>query len=136
MPAATPKRDYRYAVGRRKTAVARVRYYQRSKEPGVTVNGKPHTEYFPTDELRDIVVAPLKAVGLEKATISAKVAGGGKRGQAESVRLGIARILLLLDEGHRATLKPLGYLTRDPRAKERKKFGLKRARRSPQWSKR
>lgn len=125
-----------YALGRRKTSIARVRLVKNGKGM-ITVNGKPFDRYFGTFELRDIVTSPLKIVGQETAVdVSASVEGGGVRGQAESVRLGLSRALVTLNPAYRKTLKKLGYLMRDPRAKERKKFGLKKARRAPQWSKR
>lgn len=136
--AKTSGERYLYAVGRRKTAVAQVFLYaeNKSKEDSV-VNKKSIKEYFPLSTLQNTLYAPLKAVGLdEKARVSVLVRGGGKHGQAEASRLGIARALVKLDEGFRKTLKGLGYLTRDPREVERKKPGLKKARRAPQWRKR
>lgn len=129
------KNDQTRSVGRRKTASARVRV---EKGSGViTVNGKKMTEYFPYFEQQEIIVAPLKALGKEKdLDFSVKVAGGGNKGQAVAVQLGIARTLMLWNEDFAKTLKSLGFLTRDARVKERKKPGLKRARRAPQWSKR
>lgn len=123
------------AVGRRKRAAARVRI---DKGTGViTVNGKPMAEYFPHFELQETILAPLKALSKEKdLDFSVKVAGGGKKGQSVAVQLGIARALLKWNEDFKKTLKSLGFLTRDPRIKERKKPGLKKARRAPQWSKR
>ncbi|HEU0051214.1 MAG TPA: 30S ribosomal protein S9 [Patescibacteria group bacterium] len=124
------------ALGRRKSAIARVRVIKNGK--GLfTVNGKQMETYFPTFELRNMVSGPLKVSGQETAVdVSSEVEGGGLRGQAEAVRLGISRALIVLNPTFRKTLKKLGYLTRDPRSKERKKPGLKRARRAPQWSKR
>lgn len=123
------------SIGRRKTAVARVRL-----KPGsgsILVNSKNYQEYFPYFEFQQMVFAPLKSVAKEKTfDISAKVNGGGKRGQAVAVQHGIARALVLWNEDLKKSLKTQGYLTRDARVKERKKFGLKRARRGPQWSKR
>jgi small subunit ribosomal protein S9 len=125
-----------YALGRRKTAIARVRVIKNGKGL-VTVNAKKAETFFPTFELQSIVTGPLKVTGQETAVdVSAQVEGGGVHAQAEAVRLGISRALIQLNPTFRKTLKKLGYLTRDPRAKERKKFGLKRARRAPQWSKR
>ncbi len=123
------------AVGRRKSASARVRI---SKGDGsIVVNGKSYIEYFPHFEWQETVIAPLKALAKEKTiSVSAKVNGGGKRGQAVAVQHGIARALVAENEELRKTLKSLGLLTRDARVKERKKPGLKRARRAPQWSKR
>lgn len=123
------------AVGRRKTAAARVRIV-----PGtgtVVINDRVPTEYFPVKISSDKVFAPLIAVGREKNfDVSVKVAGGGVHAQAEAVRHGIARALLKWDETFRAILRTEGFLTRDPRAKERKKFGLHKARRGHQWRKR
>lgn len=124
------------AVGRRKTSIARVRLIKNGKG-AITVNGRALDKYFGTQELRNTVKHPLTMVGLESGVdLSASVKGGGIRGQAEAVRLGLCRTLIILNPAYRKTLKKLGYLTRDPRAKERKKFGLKKARRAPQWSKR
>lgn len=123
------------SVGRRKRSSARVRIDKGTGK--IVVNGKPLATYFPYFELQDIVLAPLKALSKEKdLDFSVKVAGGGSKGQAVAVQLGIARALLLWNEDFKKTLKTLGFLTRDSRIKERKKFGLKKARRAPQWSKR
>ena len=128
--------EYLYAVGRRKTAVARVRY-MKNGSGSVVVNGKPLEEYFDTKSQVIMVNGPLKlAEAAAGGDISVKVEGGGKTAQAVSVRHGIARVLLQIDPDLRQLLKKAGYLTRDPRRKERKKPGLKRARRAPQWSKR
>lgn len=130
------KLDYIFAVGRRKEAVARVRWNAK-EESKVTINGRAFAEYFPTFELQHIVMQPLVATQNDKlGSVSAKVAGGGINGQAESVRLGISRALVKVDPDLRLVLKRAGFLRRDPRAKERKKYGLKRARRAPQWQKR
>ncbi len=123
------------SVGRRKTAAARVRIEKGTGK--IVVNGKPLNEYFPSFELQEIVVAPLKALAKDKdLDFSVKVAGGGMKGQAVAVQLGVARVLVIWNEDFKKTLKSLGFLTRDARVKERKKFGLKKARRAPQWSKR
>ena len=123
-------------VGRRKTSVARVRLIKNGKGT-ITVNGKKYEDYFTTYDLREQVIAPLRVTGQETAVdVSAKVNGGGIRGQSDAIRHGISRALVELNPTFRKTLKKLGYLTRDPRKRERKKFGLKGARRSPQWSKR
>jgi len=128
---------YIEAVGRRKTASARVRIFQQSKDKTFFVNKKEVNYYFPNFELQKIIFSPLNKTNLEnKFKIEVSVKGGGRRGQAEAVRLGIARALVQIDEKLRGNLKSLGYLTRDPREKERKKFGLKGARRAPQWHKR
>ena len=128
---------YLYAVGKRKSASARVRLYPKDNRGQVTVNGKDYKTYFPYFEFQNIIEQPLKKSGLlGKYFISVKVLGGGFRGQAEAVRHGLARVLLKLDETYRKSLRSEGWLTRDPREKERKKPGLKRARRAPQWQKR
>lgn len=130
------KKDYIFAVGRRKEAVARVRWHQHTAGD-FTVNGRPMTHYFPSHNLQYVVTAPLVLTHNETVGhVTAKVAGGGSQGQAEAVRLGIARALVKMDADLRLVLKQAGYLRRDPRVKERKKYGLKRARRAPQWQKR
>ena len=128
---------YLYAVGRRKTAVAQVRLYPVDKTEGVSINKKTALEYFGTPALVAQALSPLKLVGLEGAfTVTVVVRGGGLHGQADAVKLGVARSLIKHDALLRAALKASGYLTRDARAVERKKPGLKKARRAPQWSKR
>jgi len=103
----------------------------------IVINHKDLKVYFPSFEFQNIVLSPLKLAGQDSAVdVSVLVKGGGKRGQAESIRHGIARALLLLDKDYRKSLKKAGFLTRDARVKERKKPGLKRARRAPQWQKR
>ena len=137
--AAPAEGRYVYAVGRRKTAVAQVRYFAdaASDTLEIIVNKRPYNEYFNTFEQREACVAPLKVVGkLEVAKISVLVQGGGLSGQADAVKLGIARALVLHDVLVRPALKAEKLLTRDPRAVERKKPGLKKARRAPQWAKR
>ncbi|MAF13273.1 MAG: 30S ribosomal protein S9 [Parcubacteria group bacterium] len=130
------RHSYLFAVGRRKKAVARVRLFKKGNGE-ILVNDKQIKEYFPTFELREIVVEPLEKIGaIKDFNFSIKVRGGGSRGQAEAVRHGIARSLVVYDKDLRTTLKPYGFLKRDPRRKERKKPGLKRARRAPQWAKR
>ena len=126
---------YVEATGRRKTSVARGRYFAKS-EGGVIINGKKLNEYFPTDELRAIVESPIKKVKIEKYEITVRLSGGGIHSQAEALRHGISRALIELNAELRKELKPLGFLMRDPRMKERRKFGLKKARKAPQWSKR
>jgi small subunit ribosomal protein S9 len=122
-------------TGRRKEAVARVRVV-----PGtgrIDLNGKPLEEYFPTRAHRMIATAPLRVSGKEKELdVIARLAGGGVSGQAGALRHGIARALIELDPGLRAELKREGLLTRDAREKERRKYGLKKARKAPQYSKR
>ncbi len=130
------KRPYLYGTGRRKSSVARVHLI-----PGgtgvITINGRGIDDYFGLETLKLIVRQPLVATGtVDKVDIEATVSGGGVTGQAGAIRHGIARALLLVDESYRATLKAAGLLTRDPRMKERKKYGLKAARRAPQFSKR
>jgi small subunit ribosomal protein S9 len=133
---ATKNTKYIEAVGRRKTAIARVRIEEASK-PTVTINGKALNDFFPVALDQNTVMEALKVTENDaKYSISAKVNGGGVRSQAESVRLGVARALLKVDAELRKTLKKPGFLKRDPRAKERRKFGLKKARKAPQWSKR
>ena len=130
------RHPYLYAVGRRKNAIARTRLFRNGKG-NITVNQKDYTVYFPTFSLQQIIKQPLEAVGkLTDFDFSIKVHGGGSHGQAEAARHGITRALVVFDENLKPILKPFGYLTRDPRKKERKKPGLKRARRAPQFSKR
>ena len=132
----TETTKYFEAVGRRKTAIARVRITPSPKESFI-INGKDLATYFVTDEMRAIVTdAFTKSKIAQKFKISAKLVGGGIHGQAEALRHGISRALLHYDIGLRKKLKKLTFLKRDPRAKERRKFGLKKARKSPQWSKR
>jgi|SRR5690606_22252401 len=124
-----------YGTGRRKTSVARVRLVRGSGR--VIVNGKELDEYFPRPVLQMLVRAPLAVTKTEgQFDVIAKVQGGGATGQAGAVRHGIARALLEADDEFRQPLKRAGYLTRDPRAKERRKYGLKKARKAPQFSKR
>jgi small subunit ribosomal protein S9 len=128
---------YLYAVGRRKTAVAQVRLYPVDKAEEAVVNKKTALAYFGTPALVTRAFAPLKTAGLEEAfTITILTRGGGLHGQADAVKLGIARALIKHDALLRSPLKAQGLLTRDARAVERKKPGLKKARRAPQWSKR
>ena len=131
----TSAKPYFYGTGRRKSSVARVRLY-----PGtgvITINGRDVDDYFGLETLKLIINQPLDITGnVGKFDIVANVNGGGISGQAGAIRHGIARALLLADETYRAPLKAAGLLTRDPRMKERKKYGLKGARRAPQFSKR
>lgn len=130
------KAKYIEAVGRRKTAMARVRLYtQGAKE--ILINEKPLQDYFQIFLHQQIVTAPLEKMKcLDKFRVSVKVRGGGVSSQAGAVRHGIARCLLAFNPDFRKRLKKAGYLTRDARMRERKKFGLKRARKAAQWSKR
>ena len=131
----TSAKPYFYGTGRRKSSVARVRVY-----PGagsITINGKDIDQYFGLETLKLIINQPFEVTGtMGKFDIVATVAGGGLSGQAGAIRHGLARALLLADESYRVPLKKAGFLTRDPRMKERKKYGLKAARRAPQFSKR
>lgn len=135
---ATKKTEkYIESIGRRKEAIARVRLFE-SKTNSITVNEKPLAEFFKTEHLQ--AVASEALLGTEELTqkfeVTAKVNGGGIASQAESVRLGIARSIVKFNEELRKDLKKKGFLKRDPRAKERRKFGLKKARKAAQWSKR
>jgi small subunit ribosomal protein S9 len=127
---------YFEGTGRRKTAVARVRLYTKGDKT-IEVNGMSFEKYFPTKILQMTALASLdKMKSLDRFRVVAKVSGGGVNSQAEAVRHGIARALVVFNPDYRKRLRKAGFLTRDPRMKERKKFGLKRARRAPQWSKR
>jgi len=135
-----PKKYYE-AVGRRKTAVARVRLFTikpfEEDEGKITVNSKPYKQYFSLIELQQTAEASLRKLkSLNRFEIVAKVSGGGIHAQAEALRHGIARTLVEFNIDFRKKLKRAGYLKRDPRMKERKKYGLKAARRAPQWAKR
>jgi len=132
----TSKKPYLYGTGRRKSSVARVHLF-----PGgagsITINGRDIDDFFGLETLKYIVRQPLNTTELtSKVDIIATVKGGGVTGQAGAIRHGISRALLLVDEGYRPLLKEAGFLTRDSRMKERKKYGLKAARRAPQFSKR
>jgi small subunit ribosomal protein S9 len=125
---------YFEAIGRRKTAIARIRI---SAGTGVTVNGKTLNEYFPDPLLQGIIHEALSLMdSLDKFAVSAHLSGGGVHSQAEAIRHGISRALILFNADYKKRLKKAGFLTRDPRMRERKKFGLKRARKAPQWAKR
>lgn len=133
---ATTKNRYIEAVGRRKTAIARVRITPSTK-PSFIVNDKDVKEYFVTEELRMIAEeAVTKSEIAEKFSVTVHVLGGGIHAQAEAVRHGLSRTLVERDEQVKNTLKKLGFLKRDSRQVERKKFGLKKARKAPTWSKR
>ena len=130
------KRQYQYGTGRRKSSIARVRLYQEGTG-SIIINGRDIDDYFGLDTLKLIVRQPLVTTGtVGKVDIEATVSGGGVSGQAGAIRHGIARALIVVDENYRSALKAAGFLTRDPRMKERKKYGLKAARRAPQFSKR
>ncbi len=132
----TNKNEYYRAIGRRKTATAVVKLVKASKT-SYSINGKDLVEYFPTAELKKIVTGAFETANpSEKFEVVATTKGGGSHAQAEAVRHGISRALVLFDAELRTTLKKAKMLKRDPRVVERKKFGLKKARKSPQWSKR
>jgi small subunit ribosomal protein S9 len=136
MSTTEPKTKYFEAVGRRKTAVARARITPATKQT-ITVNDKDVTEYFVTKEMQMISEAAfVQSKIAQKFKVTALVNGGGIHSQSEALRHAISRALLEYDLELRKKLKKLGFLKRDPRAKERRKFGLKKARKSPQWSKR
>ena len=128
-------KPYFYGTGRRKNSVARVRVYNGTGK--ITINDRDIDDYFGLETLKPIVRQPLAVAGVEgKFDIVVRVAGGGVSGQAGAIRHGLSRALLVYDENLRGELKKAGFLTRDPRMKERKKYGLKAARRAPQFSKR
>ncbi|MEX0934840.1 MAG: 30S ribosomal protein S9 [Candidatus Paceibacterota bacterium] len=128
---------YYESVGRRKSATARVRLYETNKKEEILINNTPLEEYFPTESLRNIIKKPLEVAPVETDFIvSIYVSGSGLSAQAQAARHGIARALVKFNEEARPSLKKLGFLKRDPREKERKKPGLRKARRAPQWSKR
>ena len=130
------KRQYQYGTGRRKSSVARVRVYENGTG-SIIINGRDIDEYFGLETLKLLVRQPLVATELVgKVDLVITVAGGGVTGQAGAIRHGVSRALLGLNAEYRAVLKAAGFLTRDPRMKERKKYGLKAARRAPQFSKR
>ena len=130
------KNPYKYGTGRRKSSVARVHLFENGTG-SISINGRSIDEYFGLETLKMVVRQPLNATNtLGKVDIVATVEGGGVSGQAGALRHGISRALLLVNPEYRAILKKAGFLTRDPRMKERKKYGLKAARRAPQFSKR
>lgn len=142
MEKSNTKEKYIEAVGRRKTSTARVRISTSAKSHFI-VNGKEAKDYFQTEVERSLILDPIAkgassgGVKSEKKwSVEAHVRGGGYHSQAEAVRHGLSRALVSSDINLRGNLKTLGYLKRDPRAKERRKFGLKKARKAPQWSKR
>ena len=131
----TSKVQYTWATGRRKKAIARVRITEGTGK--ITINKKDIEEYFPVDVMRTIVCQPLVLVeATNKYDVIVNVIGGGLSGQAGACRHGIARALVLKNETYKSAIKSAGFLTRDPRMKERKKYGLKKARKAPQFSKR
>lgn len=136
---------YYEAVGRRKEAVARVRVYTRKSTDNqvsddkalITIDGKPYYEYFRDPRLQSVVESPLKKLkSLNRFKATIKISGGGIRGQADAIKLGLSRALVLFDTNFSKKLRKAGFLTRDARVKERRKYGLKKARKAPQWAKR
>ena len=131
----TTDQRYFYGLGRRKTAIARVRLY--AGNGTVVINGRPFEDVLPRESLRDEVMQPLLATDSAKNfNVQVKVQGGGVAGWAGAIRHGVARALVAVDETNKRPLRAQGLLTRDPRVKERKKPGLKRARKAPQYTKR
>ena len=130
-----PKGEAYVAIGRRKSAAARIK--MEMGDGKISVNGRDPKQYFNSPAQRRTLLMPLESAGLvDRVDLAIKAKGGGLQAQAEAARLGIARAILLLNKEHRPSLKAAGFLRRDPREKERKKYGLKRARRAPQFSKR
>ncbi len=136
---------YYEAVGRRKEAVARIRVYTRKSTDNqvsddkalITIDGKPYYEYFKDQRLQNVVESPLKKLkSLNRFKATIKISGGGIRGQADAIKLGLSRALVLFDTNFSKKLRKAGFLTRDARVKERRKYGLKKARKAPQWAKR
>ncbi len=143
-PTGNGKEKYYQAVGRRKEAIARIRFYTKKSTDTaeedkalITINGKDYADYFSDINLRNILESPLrklKSLNRFKATIM--VRGGGLTGQADAIKHGLSRALVLFDFNFKKKLKKAGFLTRDSRVKERRKYGLKKARKAPQWNKR
>jgi len=134
-----PKKDQKYfeGVGRRKSSIARARVFIKASGSGILVNSKDQKDFFSREELVSLINTPLRATNMEKkCEIVIKTKGGGVRGQADACRLAISRALVKFNGELYKTLRDLDYLSRDPRKKERKKAGLKKARRAPQWQKR
>ena len=136
---------YYEAVGRRKESTARVRVFTKKStdvqfaedKAIITVNDRPYFEYFNYSALQEVVDSPLKKLkSLNRFKATVKVSGGGQRGQADAIKFGLSRALILFDPNFAKKLKKAGYLTRDSREKERRKYGLKKARKAPQWAKR
>jgi len=132
----TKVNKYYESLGRRKTAVARIRFWPNDSKQEIIVNDKNYSDYFPGKEMQDALIEPIVRSGIKNYKISVKVFGGGLRAQAYASRHGLSRALILAHPESKTNLKTFGFLTRDPRMKERKKAGLKGARRAPQWSKR
>jgi len=131
------KVNYTPAVGKRKRAIARIRVlHKTTKGLKIIINDRDYKDYLPYFEWQDTILEPLKLTGKDNIDLSIKVFGGGIKGQVDAIKHGIAKALLKDEEELRATLKKAGLLTRDSRKKERKKPGLKKARKAPQWSKR
>lgn len=135
-PKETRIEKYYEAIGRRKTSVARVRIWPDSNKQTILVNNKNFIDYFPGKEMQDTLTEAFAKSGIKSYKASIKVSGGGLKAQATAARHGLSRALVLSYPESKTILKTLGFLTRDPRMKERKKPGLKGARRAPQWSKR
>lgn len=132
-------KDIKYfeGVGRRKTSVARVRIYPSADGNSVKINGREAEKFFPVLKLRAAAMAPLGVFGEKsKPAVMATVKGGGMSGQSDAITLGLARAIIKFNPDFRSVLKGLGYLRRDARMVERKKYGLRKARRAPQWKKR
>lgn len=131
------KQKYLEGIGRRKSAVARVRFYPSAgDEEGLIVNDADYKKYFSLTRLQQSAIAPLRVLKDKKGEARASVKGGGVMAQSEAVQLALARALVKFDPDLKKELRAFGYLTRDPRMVERKKYGLKKARRAPQWTKR
>lgn len=135
MPEIKKKGNFFLATGKRKTAIAQVKLIPQGKGE-IIINQKDYRKYFPYFVWQKKILDPLKLTSLEKGDVIVRVKGGGMNAQAESIRLGISRALIKYNPEFRKILKPVGFLSRDARIKERKKPGLKRARRAPQWQKR
>ena len=130
------KKKYSYGTGRRKSSVARVRLFENGTG-SIIINGREIDDYFGLETLKLVVRQPLAALNMaDKVDLIITVTGGGVSGQAGAIRHGLSRALVALNAENRPTLKAAGFMTRDPRMKERKKYGLKAARRAPQFSKR
>ena len=135
----TKQVKYFEGIGRRKTAIARVRFYPTglgAKGSELTVNDVDYKEYFPILRFQKNITAPLKVLSGKNGAVTVKVYGGGVMAQSEAITLGLARSLVKFNPDFKKELRAYGHLTRDPRMVERKKFGLKKARRAPQWRKR